>query len=381
MLSLTHTAAPRSVVLRAQPEKRAASSSRVPGVEQKELVFLLERRGSGWAEEVLPHLTMVHRSVAEKREEVGGVQLLLREAGVSAETSGDIVARATAWRVRLALKRLNAASFSSPRALTCAPPRPPARQATSGGRQLLDKRKQRAVQRNAGAVLAAISGGLPAAQLQALLQQWPGLLQLDASQEWERQFCRLAVRLHAARSAGAAPEPPPPAAAAWEEEQREAARLGVLLPARAALMDGVCFDWGLVDREWEARFDELVAWRLQAGHADVLAPRAPGAPGVEGPLADWARRQLALHRLGTLPAAAAQRLRLLAFPLPPTDAELAATAMEQAAALEEEQAQQEHAAAQASPAPARSTPRRRGAVEKSSRSTRMLPATATTAGR
>jgi hypothetical protein len=200
------------------------------------------------------------------------------------------------------------------------------RQATTGGRQLLDRKKQRSVQRNAASVLAALRGEGDAAvcagaALQSLLLHWPHLLELDAAQEWERRYCALALRLHAACGTGAAPAGSAAAAAAspaccaqqaWEEEQREAARLGLLPPARAALLDSAGFEWGLVDRDWEANFDELVAFALGAGHADVLDDHR-GAP--PGPLRDWARRQMALHRLGSLPLAAEARLRALAFPL------------------------------------------------------------------
>jgi hypothetical protein len=196
-------------------------------------------------------------------------------------------------------------------------------QATTGGRQLLDRKKQRAVQRNAAAVLAALraQAGCSAAALQSLLLHWPHLLELDASQEWEARFCALALRLHGARGGGGGGGGAPACGhqAAWEEEQREAARLGLLPPARAALLDGAGFDWGLVDRDWEAQFDELVAFALGAGHADVLragAAARPGAPDAPAPaLQEWARRQLALHRLGTLPAAAQARLQAVGFPL------------------------------------------------------------------
>ncbi len=186
------------------------------------------------------------------------------------------------------------------------------------------------MQRNAASVLAALrgegdaAGGAAAcagASLQSLLLHWPHLLELDAAQEWERRYCALALRLHAACGTGAALAGDAVDAAApgccaqqhaWEEEQREAARLGLLPPARAALLDSAGFEWGLVDRDWEANFDELVAFALGAGHADVLDDHR-GAP--PGPLRDWARRQMALHRLGSLPLAAEARLRALAFPL------------------------------------------------------------------
>ncbi len=166
------------------------------------------------------------------------------------------------------------------------------------------------MQRHAPSVLSALraAGGpsLGAPQLQALLQGWPHLLELDAREEWERSFCALALRQHAALSGGEALARGGGADGGWEEEQREAARLGVLDPERVALLDGVGFDWGLVDRDWEERFDELVAFSLGEGDASDAAPPAP--------LLDWSRRQLALHRLGSLPAAAEARLRAVGFP-------------------------------------------------------------------
>ena len=168
------------------------------------------------------------------------------------------------------------------------------------------------MQRHAPFVLSALraAGGpsLGAPQLQALLQGWPHLLELDAREEWERCFCALALRQHAALSPGEVFVSASAADAAWEEAQRDAARLGLLNPERVALLDGVGFDWGLVDRDWEERFDELVAYSLGEGSSDTH----DAAP--TGPLLDWSRRQLALHRLGSLPAAAEARLRAVGFP-------------------------------------------------------------------
>lgn len=144
--------------------------------------------------------------------------------------------------------------------------------------------------------------------LQALLTQWPHLLELDASKEWERRFCCLAARLHGARHGLQLP-PVSDEQTAWEDEQRERARLGSLDSARVALLDGVCFDYGLVDRDWEERFDELVAFVLHVGHADVLNPLSGVAP--DSPLGAWARRQVTLHELGTLPPAVESRLRAI----------------------------------------------------------------------
>ena len=162
------------------------------------------------------------------------------------------------------------------------------------------------------ALRAAGGPSLGAPQLQALLQGWPHLLELDAREEWERCFCALALRQHAALSPGEVCVSASAADAAWEEAQREAARLGVLNPERVALLDGVGFDWGLVDRDWEERFDELVAYSLGEGSSDTQ----DAAP--TGPLLDWSRRQLALHRLGSLPAAAEARLRAVGFPFDDT---------------------------------------------------------------
>ena len=175
------------------------------------------------------------------------------------------------------------------------------------------------MQRHAPFVLAALraAGGpsLGAPQLQALLQGWPHLLELDAREEWERCFCALALRQHAALSPGEVFVSASAADAAWEEAQRDAARLGLLNPERVALLDGVGFDWGLVDREWEERFDELVAYSLGEGSSETQ----DAAP--TGPLLDWSRRQLALHRLGSLPAAAEARLRAVGFPFDDSFAE------------------------------------------------------------
>jgi len=183
----------------------------------------------------------------------------------------------------------------------------------------LDKKKQRAVARNAASALAALReevGGASDALLavQTILMRWPTLLELDAGQEWERRFLGLVARTHRGAAGEASSVPVSPVQAAWEEQQRREAAGGVLDESRMALLNGVCFDWGLMDREWEARFDDLLAFTLMAGHADVLgSPRsAPAARGM-GELQAWARRQLALHALGTLPPIAVQRLQAVGF--------------------------------------------------------------------
>lgn len=123
---------------------------------------------------------------------------------------------------------------------------------------------------------------------------------LDAKQPWEAHFCRLAGRLHAAVCGRhlVASE----ADSAWEAETRELARLDMLPAARRALLDGVGFDYGLCDREWELRFDDFLE---VASH--TAAPSAA--------LAEWVRRQRALHRLGSLPPGVVARLRKVGFPL------------------------------------------------------------------
>jgi hypothetical protein len=91
---------------------------------------------------------------------------------------------------------------------------------------------------------------------------------------------------------------------------RREARIGALGSGRELLLDSVGFDWGICDREWEERFDELLAFVLAAGHADVLHPHR-GAP--PGPLTLWARRQLTLHSLRRLPDDVVRRLAMLRF--------------------------------------------------------------------
>ena len=183
-------------------------------------------------------------------------------------------------------------------------------QATPGGRQLLDRRKQLQVHRHGERVVTALlEAGVPrGTHLQALLTQWPHLLELDAAKDWERHFCCLAAHLHASRHSLHL-TPASEEQTAWEDEQRERARLGTLDSSRMALLDGVCFDYGLVDRDWEERFDELVAFVLHVGHADVLNPLSGVAP--DSLLGAWARRQLTLHSLGTLPTAVEARLRAI----------------------------------------------------------------------
>lgn len=63
---------------------------------------MLERRGEGWGEEVLPHVSFVRRPNRrrDKRKDSGSVHVLLTNCGLAPDVVADVVARATAWRVR-----------------------------------------------------------------------------------------------------------------------------------------------------------------------------------------------------------------------------------------------------------------------------------------
>lgn len=107
---------------RAERAPQAAASSRSGAGErgpheEQELVLLLERRGDGWGEEVLPHISLVRRPARrrDKRRDNGSVHLLLSSCGLTSDAVTDVVARATAWRVRARLCRFGARVGPHPR--------------------------------------------------------------------------------------------------------------------------------------------------------------------------------------------------------------------------------------------------------------------------
>ena len=62
----------------------------------------------GWGEEVLPHISLVRRPTKRresKRLDVSGLHVLLATCGLPPDAVTDVVARATAWRVRCVGRR------------------------------------------------------------------------------------------------------------------------------------------------------------------------------------------------------------------------------------------------------------------------------------
>jgi len=264
--------------------------------------------------------------VAKPPPPFNSAEELLQSCGLAASEATELVARASSWRVRPKARR----------DISAAPPHPaPCAQATGAGRQLQDKRKARLVTKNAASVVAALAAqGVSGPALAALLRRWPGLLELDCGAEWEERLAQLAARVHAA---GPSSRPACALQEAWEERQREDGASGSLSLERVRLLDAVAFDWGVCDRDWEHQFDLLLAYRFATGGAALLAPGAPPAPRT---LLDWARRQAAMASMGTLPPAAAERLRragLLAGPrrAPEEEAQLVRDARAARAAREE----------------------------------------------
>ena len=75
---------------------------------------MLERRGEGWGEEVLPHISLVRRPTKRRDKRVDGslLHVVLASSGLAPEAVTDVVARATAWRVRLSGRRGASAAAS-----------------------------------------------------------------------------------------------------------------------------------------------------------------------------------------------------------------------------------------------------------------------------
>jgi superfamily II DNA or RNA helicase len=101
----------------------------------------------------------------------------------------------------------------------------------------------------------------------------------------------------------------------WVQSQRRYYFAGKLEEDRTAKLENLGFEWNPLDREWETKFDELVAFKSESGHMiiPVNCPRT-------SKLRIWTGNQRQLYRKGKLSHDRIVKLEEIGFQWEPIDA-------------------------------------------------------------
>ena len=234
--------------------------------EPTELIFKLERRGYGWGEEIIPHLTVEKRPVTKmsSRKPVGEMKVVdeydgmfneedsalnsyLMEIGVPQSEVERLVSSAVAWRT------------------------------TPGGRSLIDRRRQSRLTRNVKIVTKYLvekcNVALGKDGVAAIFMRTPELMLCKPSNNdrWDRRAVELAAFLLKNGHCNV-PEVYPlnPELGTWVKRQRVSRAAGQLSAERLNILERMGFEFGdlaQVTEEWETRFDQLVDWVLWHGES------------------------------------------------------------------------------------------------------------------
>jgi hypothetical protein len=313
-----------------------------------ELIFRLERRGEGWGEEIIPHLTVERRPVAPParrgrarrlaapgaaadggagvREWEEGAEGALGADGADADGGAAADTRLEDYLSGLGVPREEVAGLVATAV---------AWRVTPGGRPLIDRRRQSRLTRNVRQVAEYLAAGCgvpadDAGGVAAVFRAVPELMlcKPSSNDRWDRRAVELAAFRHA-RGHCAVPDgwPPNPELAAWVRRQRVARAAGQLNEERLRILERIGFDFGglaQVTEEWEARFDQLVDWLLW--HAErgervswVGADWGARGGGTARELALWVALQREFRRRGVLPAEAEARLGAMGAEWEPAD--------------------------------------------------------------
>ncbi|KAI8110515.1 hypothetical protein M9435_002189 [Picochlorum sp. BPE23] len=270
-----------------------------------ELIFKLSRRGYGWGEEIIPHLTVEKRpvkpSASAKRTKTvemsvaGGDSVLntyLMNIGVPESQIERLVNSAVAWRM------------------------------TPGGRPLIDRRRQSRLTRNVKIVAKYLveKCGVPLGPdgVAAVFMRTPELMLCKPSNNdrWDRRAVELAAFLLKHGHCNV-PEvyPENQELGMWVKRQRVTRAAGQLSAERLTILERMGFEFGdlaQVTEEWETRFDMLVDWVLWHGESgetfswDLIHWGKKGGITARE-LALWISLQREFYRRQLLPAEAVQR--------------------------------------------------------------------------
>lgn len=286
-----------------------------------EMIFKLERRGTGWGEEIFPHLVVENRALYKEPircrtrstqpdpwQEGSLEDFLENGVGIAAADVDSLVQKAIVWRI------------------------------TPGGRSLLDRRRRSRVERNVYGIVQHLAEEchLRRDQIAAVLQQWPQIMLCKPSHH--DRFDRRVVSLAAFRLVHGHLDVPEnyellPDLPNWIKRMRISRASGVMCNERQQVLEALGFEFGEVAQitdEWEIHFDQLLEW-LSWRHDEsnmVLGGQKPGWCGADwaqqggptaGELALWTQLQRELKNRGLIEPEAFRRLDAVGFDWAPED--------------------------------------------------------------
>jgi hypothetical protein len=281
-----------------------------------ELIFKLSRRGYGWGEEIIPHLTVEKRPVkgpaSVKRKKTSEMKVKNDlENTVDAEASPETVLNAYLIGIGVPEQEVDRLVNSAV-----------AWRMTPGGRPLIDRRRQSRLTRNVKIVTKYLVDkcGVPLGEdgVAAVFMRTPELMLCKPSNNdrWDRRAVELAAFLLKNGHCNV-PEiyPENQELGMWVKRQRVTRAAGQLSQERLTILERMGFEFGdlaQVTEEWETRFDMLVDWVLWHGESgetfswDLINWGKKGGITARE-LALWISLQREFYRRQLLPAEAVQR--------------------------------------------------------------------------
>jgi len=293
--------------MRESPSKRGGGAP--PPVARRpvsssltELVWVFERRGDGWGEEILPSIRAERRVVdreIQKKALSSGEELLVEEYGLSSDEAVAALSAAAAWRT------------------------------TKRGRALVDKRRMRLAQQNiVPCTRAMVEAGASKEDIAAIIRSFPIILSVipdDDENSWNYCYIEYIVRtkskdggskgrIRTKNFTGRRPKNrPTDRMRNWVLDQRVSRKRGTLTTEQMFLLDSGGFDEDKYvtvleakqkeKRVWERTFEELIEFQRDYGITNP--PYEPGSTG----LGAWLEEQRESYRKGELNAEKEARLR------------------------------------------------------------------------
>lgn len=288
---------------------------------ETELVFKLERKGTGWSEEILPHLVVEHRPVASgsgrgkkkkhsatdeehacsghnRRGNTTGtskyIQLeeALLDLGLTAEEVNNVISVAVAWRV------------------------------TDGGQILVDRLRRSKALRNVQTLVPYLETlGLCRDKdergVGRLIAKVPLLIlcNVESSDNWDKKAVQLAAHwfkhgtFQVSTNGQSASE-----LKRWMHRVRRNKATGKLSSDQVKLLELIGFDFGLgITSEWEGMFDRLVDFVLENGHTQVKPLDHAPKSKRQLSLHDWTEMQRVAYAAGKLATDHVERLDSINF--------------------------------------------------------------------
>mmetsp|Transcript_8725 Transcript_8725/g.32492 ORF Transcript_8725/g.32492 Transcript_8725/m.32492 type:complete len:665 (-) Transcript_8725:1098-3092(-) len=294
--------------VREQNALNAFSKSKAASKKETELVWVFERRGEGWGEEILPTIKAERRLVEQAPQKAlsQGEAILVETFGISEDDAIAILSAAAAWRV------------------------------TKMGRALVDKRRLRLAQQNVGlCTKAMIEAGASVEDVANIVREVPQILSvIPGASTWNSKFIEYVVRSKAKGGGALGPirlkaytgrpryDRPVESLKPWVLEQRERRIEGDLSQEQAYLLDVAGFDKDTyvpvlrrnAKAEWESSFDELVEFQLGSGQINPSDERSNAGLGA------WLEQQKEAYRQGKLSEKREARLRRIGIAFDTTEA-------------------------------------------------------------